>query len=174
MQNAKLQEENNKAYDYAMFLLNIRLRTEGELREKMKGKKYNAGVVEVVMSKLKESRYIDDQRFAEVYLENLKKYKNWGYYGIKKKLIEKRLPSEIIESVLSAGLSEEAEVEIAKKFIKKENSLPLPVRRSLGEGGRGRVKGGVMIREEKSRLARKLAAKGFRSSVVSKLIFLNK
>src|SRR3989338_6815139 len=116
-------EENQKAYDYAMFLLNLRLRTEGELREKMRSKKYESGVVDEVIKRLKDLHYIDDQRFAEVYLENLKKYKSWGFYGIKKKLMEKRFPMPLIESVLSEGFSEEEELEVAKKFLKKQSQL---------------------------------------------------
>ncbi len=153
-------ENENKAYEYAMFLLNIRLRTEGELRGKMGEKGYKGEVIDAVMGRLKDAHYVNDQRFAEVYLENLKKYKSWGYFGLKKKLMEKRLPMPLIESVLSENLSEEEELEVAKRFLKKQNSLPL----------RGRDKGGVS-REDKSRLARKLAAKGFSGSVVSKLIF---
>ena len=145
-------EENQKAYDYAMFLLNLRLRTEGELREKMRSKKYESGVVDEVIKRLKDLHYIDDQRFAEVYLENLKKYKSWGFYGIKKKLMEKRLPMPLIESVLSEGFSEEEELEVAKKFIKKYEV-------------RSKKK------DEKAKAARKLAAKGFRGSVVGKMLF---
>jgi len=145
-------EENQKAYDYAMFLLNLRLRTEGELREKMRSKKYESGVVDEVIKRLKDLHYIDDQRFAEVYLENLKKYKSWGFYGIKKKLMEKRLPMPLIESVLSEGFSEEEELEVAKKFIKKYEV------RSKNQ-------------DEKAKAARKLAAKGFRGSVVGKMLF---
>ena len=164
VQNSRLQSENQnsetKAYEYAMFLLNIRLRTEGELRGKMGEKGYKGEVVDGVMGRLKDTNYVNDQRFAEVYLENLKKYKSWGYSGLKKKKKKKRLPADIIEKVLSEALSEEEELEIAKRLLKKQNSLPL----------RGRDKGGVS-REDKSRLARKLAAKGFRGSVVSELIF---
>lgn len=144
--------QQNKAYDYAMFLLGIRLRTEGEIREKLKAKKYNVETIDNVISRLKENRYIEDQRFAEVFLENLKKYKFWGYYGIKKKMLEKKLPMPIIESVLSGGLSEGDELEIAKRFFKNHEL-------------------GIRNYEEKQKLVAKLAARGFRSSVISKLIF---
>lgn len=149
-----------KAYAYALFLLGIKLRTEGEIREKLKAKSYKLEAVDKVINQLKENGYINDENYAEVYLENLKKYKSWGYFGIKKKLMEKKLPREIIENVLAEGVTEEEELEIAKKFLKKQNSLPL----------RGRDKGGVS-REQKVGLARKLAAKGFRGSVFSRLIF---
>lgn len=149
------QSQSNKAYEYVMFLLNIRLRTEGELRGKMGEKGYGNEVVEEVLSLLKDQHYIDDQRFAEVYVENLKKYKSWGYYGIKKKLMQKKLPMPIIERVLSEGLSEEEEMEIAKRFLK----------RHVGEVATSPT------RAEKAKAARKLAAKGFRGGVVAKLIF---
>src|SRR3989338_232179 len=150
-------EENQKAYDYAMFLLNLRLRTEGELREKMRSKKYESGVVDEVIKRLKDLHYIDDQRFAEVYLENLKKYKSWGFYGIKKKLMEKKLPPGIIESVLVEGMTEEEEMEIAKKFLKKHSQL--------SESSKTKT---LNHQESRARTARKLAAKGFRGSIVSK------
>ena len=156
--NTEEQQQLNKGYEYAMFLLNIKLRTEGELNGKMKGKKYNEATIANVINQLKENRYVDDKRFAEVYLENLKKYKSWGFYGIKKKLIEKRLPKEIIESVLSEGLSEEEELEIAKKFLKKQSQLSESSKtKTLNHQG------------FRAQTARKLAAKGFRGSVVGKI-----
>lgn len=146
------EEGVGKAYDYALFLLKLRLRTEGELREKLRLKKYSTAVVDKVISQLKEQKYLNDQRFAEIFLENLKKYKSWGYFGIKKKMMERKLPPALIERVLSAGLSEKEEEEMAKRFV---------TNRKLE----------IMNYAEKQKIAKKLAAKGFRSSVISKLIF---
>ena len=110
-----------KAYNYAVYLLSLKLRTEGELREKMRLKKYNADVINNVIHRLAENKYLDDVRYAQVYLDNLKKYKNFGFYGIKKKLMEKRLPSDIIEKVLADGLSVDEEMKIAKRVLKKHS-----------------------------------------------------
>ena len=141
-----------KAYDYALFLLGIKLRTEGELREKLKVKNYKSQVIDEVIVQLKENRYINDLNYAEVYLENLKKYKTFGFYGIKKKLMEKRLPSEIIENVLNEGLSEEEETKIAKRFLKNLDVVGLSY-------------------EEKQKFAQKLKSRGFRGSIMAKLLF---
>ena len=92
------------------------------------------------------------ERFAEVFLDNLKKYKSWGFYGIKKKFMEKKLPADVIEHVLSEGLTEEEELETAKKFFRKEKIV-------------------IKNQQDKQKAARKLAAKGFRSSIVSKIVF---
>lgn len=146
------KSEKEKAYDYALFLLGIKLRTEGELREKLKTKNYQLTTIDEVIQQLKDQRYINDHNYAEVYLENLKKYKNFGFYGIKKKLMEKRLPSQIIESVLNEGLGEEEELKIASRFLKNHDLK-------------------TMTYEEKQKLAQKLKARGFRSGVVMKLVF---
>jgi regulatory protein len=140
-----------KAYGYAVYLLGLKLRTEGELREKMRLKKYTPEAIEKVFGELLANRYIDDQRYAEVYLENLKKYKHFGFFGVKKKLMEKRLPADIIESVLNGGLNEEEELKIALRFIKNYQI-------------------GIMKHEEKQKLAQKLRARGFRTSVAIRAI----
>ncbi len=144
-----MQSENKteKAYSYAIYLLSLKLRTEGELREKLRIKNYEFGITDKVIAQLKENRYLDDHRYAEVYLDNLKKYKTFGYYGIKKKLMEKRLPSEIIESVLSEGLGEQEELKIAKRFVKKFEL-------------------GSMEYKEKQKIAQKMKGKGFRMGVI--------
>ncbi len=135
-----------KAYNYAIYLLGLKLRTEGEIREKLRIKNYELRITEEVIKQLTENRYLDDQRYAEVYVENLKKYKNFGFFGIKKKLMEKRLPKEIIEAVLNEALSEEEELKIAKKLLNK-----------IGE-------------VEKQKAAMRLKSKGFRTGVIMKCL----
>src|SRR5438132_915882 len=99
---SKTKEPENieKAYEYAVFLLSLQLRTVGQMLEKMKKRGYGQGVIEKVIDQLKDQKYLDDQRYAEIFLENLKTYRNFGYYGIKKKFLEKRVPQEIIEKIL--------------------------------------------------------------------------
>lgn len=156
----KTQEQKERAYAYAVYLLSLKLRTEGEIKAKLKIKYQNEKIIEEVIEELKGLKYLDDERYAQVFLENLKKYKNFGYFGIKKKFIEKRLPSELIEKTLGEGLSEEEELVIAKKFIKKHESMSH--RAGFASGGNY---------EEKQKLAKKLASKGFRTNVISKVVF---
>ena len=163
----KEPENFEKAYEYAVYLLSLSLRTSGELENKMREKGYSSENIGKVIQELATNRYVDDSRYAEVYLENLKKYKTFGFYGIKKKLMEKRLPSSIIESVLSEGLSEEEEARIAKKFMLKagchRESLARVPKIPCDSSGNGR--------QEKQKFAQKLKSRGFRGSVIAKLIF---
>lgn len=174
MRSFKLQLKNQNSeqqvYEYAMFLLNIRLRTEGELIDKMKGKNYNKEIIFNVISKLKNLRYVDDRRFAEIFLENLKKYKTFGYFGIKKKLMEKKLPLDIIDRLLSDNLNEREEFKIAERFLKKEGYAAknkAPENEDVVYGKFGKEYGNT----EKQKLANKLKSRGFRSGVIAMLLF---
>lgn len=141
-----LPDNKERAYNYAIYLLGLKLRTEGEIKEKLRVKGYPILVIDEVVHQLAENRYLDDQRYAEVYLDNLKKYKTFGYYGIKKKLMEKRLPSEIIERVLEEGFGEEEERKIAKRFLIKQKET------------------------DKQKLAQKLKARGFRAKLIFRVM----
>lgn len=173
-----------KAYEYAVYLLSLSLRTGGELEKKLQEKGYAEGTIHTVLKELKEARYVDDERYAEVYLENLKKYKTFGFYGIKKKLMEKRLQQNIIERVLSEGLGEEEEIKIAKRFLKKQES------RSKNQGKIDQEKDNdsnetiyvervphssgktsSLAMTDKQKLAQKLRARGFSSGVIAKITF---
>lgn len=166
---SKTKEPENleKAYEYALFLLSLRLRTEGEVREKMQKQQYKPGVIQTVIEKLTNQKYLNDQRYAEIFLENLKQYKTFGFYGIKKKLLEKKLPKAIIESVLTAGLSIDDEIKIAMRFLKKTGVVLSPkvikeVEYQIFNSA---------LSEAKQKLAHRLQARGFRSEVVSRVVF---
>src|SRR5262245_58249943 len=99
-QKTKEPENEEKAYDYAVFLLSLKIRTMGEMLEKMKRRGYTDLVIDKTLYQLREQRYLDDRRYAEIFLENLKAYRSFGYFGIKKKFIEKKLPAKLIEEIL--------------------------------------------------------------------------
>ena len=149
----KQPDSESHAYNYCLFLLNLRLRSEGELRYGMIQRGYLEDVIEQVIKHLYELKYIDDARFAEILIDSYKKYKNYGYMMIKKKLMEKRLTSQIIESSLDEYFTNEDELEVAKRFLKKDKLT-------------------VDTQENKQRVARRLQSRGFRGQIVSKLVFI--
>jgi regulatory protein len=168
---SKTKEPENlgKAYEYAVFLLSLHLRTVGEVIRKMSLRGYTESVIEKVIDQLKSNRYLDDQRYAEIFLENLKAYKNFGYYGIKKKFMEKKLPPELIERILREGLSTEEEIKIGKRLLKKEgyevkerNQDDEIEYRTFGDGNQN---------IDKQKMANKLKSRGFRGEVIAKLLF---
>lgn len=116
-----LKEPNNyeHGYNYALFVLNISMRTEGEMREKMQRRGYNPQVIDQVVAQLKTDKYLNDQQYAEIFLRNMKDFKTWGRYIMKQKMLLKKLPGELIEQVL-ADFTIEEETEIAMRYVQKQ------------------------------------------------------
>ena len=164
---AKDPNDKAKAYEYAVFLLSLRLRTIGEVLDKMKARGYTELVKSEVISQLVNQKYLNDQRYGEVYLENMKTYKNFGFYGIQKKLFEKKLPRDLVGQLLEEGFSEKEEKKIAMRFLKKEGILVLE--KKSDEEQVKYFEYNDKLAKENQRVFLKLKARGFRSSVISSL-----
>lgn len=168
--NRVLKEPNNpeKAYEYAVFLLSLKLRTVGEVLKKMSDRGYTQGVIEKTIEQLKAQKYLDDDRYAEIYLENLKTYKNFGFYGIKKKLMEKKLPVPLVEKLMAENLSLMDEQKIAERLLRKEGFEVKSKNVEEGVHYRTYDEGADKI---KNKLSNRLRSRGFRSEVISRLLF---
>ena len=168
-------------------MLSLKLRTIGEVLSKMQSRGYGEVIIADVVERLKDQHYLDDQRYAEIFLENLKAYKNLGYYGIKKKFMEKKLPAQIIESVLADGYSVVDEIKVAKRFLNKLNSSGVILRSASDEESLNSEKGSFTAvqddadmqyqtfnedaSKEKQKLASRLKSRGFRGDVIARLMF---
>jgi len=146
----KIKKKANKlpAWEYALYLLSLRLRTAGDLEQKMARKGYTPVEITEVIQRLTDLQFLNDEQFAQIYFDNLLKYKLFGYYGIKKKLIEKKIAPALVERLLR-GFSPAAELAIARKLL-----------------GRGRGK-------SRQQQVRQLSGKGFRGDVIFKAVGVN-
>jgi regulatory protein len=167
-QKTKEPENLDKAYDYAVFLLSLKLRTVGEILRKMVDRGYGQLIIDEVIDRLKDQKYLDDAKYAEVFLENLKAYKNFGYYGIKKKFMEKKIPANLIDSTLQAGLTAKDEIKIAQRLLKKEG---IEVKQKKDEEENQYSTFNEEATKEKQKLANRLKSRGFRGEVISRLLF---
>lgn len=152
----KKPDDLEHAYDYALFLLNLGMRTESELREKMAKRGYFSEIIDQTVEKLFKDRFLDDARYAEVYIESMKRYKYYGFYMMKKKLFEKKVPKEIIDEKLAELLTEEDEREIARRYVKKNFG-------SLEEVAKFEY-------DEKQKVMRRLVARGFNLDIAKSLV----
>ncbi len=65
------------AYNYACLLLKYRDRTESELVHRLKNKFFSDEIIKKVVDKLKESKFLNDEKFVNAYIEkNLTKGKS--------------------------------------------------------------------------------------------------
>lgn len=134
-----------EAYDKALNFLDKRMYTVFELTTKLRIRKISPEVTQEVIQRLLNQDLLDDQKYAQVFLDYAKRYKSWGYFGIKAKMLQKGIPSEIIEETL-ANLSLEEEVALAQMVINKKS------------------------RVSRKNLILALRNRGFRTEVVNKLL----
>lgn len=155
----KNPSDEEHGYDYALFVLNLSMRTEAELREKMAKRGYFAEVINTVIDRLYKDRYLDDKRYAEVYIESMKRSKYYGSFMIRRKMMEKKLPKEIIDESIAEFLSDEDQKEIATRYVEK----------NFGE----LKKVAKLEYEEKQKIMRRLLARGFSIDLVKSLVSAN-
>ena len=124
-----------------------RERTEAELKRKLEEKGYSEDEMDDAMGYARDCGLVDDRsycvRFAEYSLK-----KERGPLRVMRDLSEKGVKRERIQDALTEVMDEEAERETALHLAEKE--LP----EEAGE-------------KEFARVARKLASRGFRGSVIS-------
>ncbi len=148
-----------KVYEKAVKLLSIRLHTTGELYQKLKQRGFKDKDIQSVLRRLEELGFLDDRRFAEIFVDNLKRYKDFGYYGIKAKLLHRKIPSEMAEEALAEFFTLEDEFAVASRYLGKQSA-------------RGGSTSGGKKREELAweKLARSLQSRGFRSEIIRKTL----
>ena len=155
-QPLKKPADIDHGYDYALFLLDLRMRTEAEMREKMLARGYYPEVIDAVVKRLFEDRYLNDEHYAEVYIESMKSYKYYGSFMMKKKLLEKKVPKNIVETKLLELVTESDEQEIATRYIEKEFGKIKDVKQ--------------MEYLEKQKIMRRLLSRGFSLNIVKGLV----
>lgn len=137
---------------YACSLLARQMYSEKKLSEKIECKFDTLDVeakitIEKVLVRLKEISLINDLEFARIITRNCMAYNNLGKAGIRKKLMIKKIPLQIVVQVLEEVPFEEYDRAII--FLKKKWSCL--------QGVEGKTK-------KKQKIARLLANRGFSSS----------
>lgn len=112
--------------EYAFFLLKFRLRSEKELYERLKKKKFPEGEIKKVLAFLKEKKFIDDRAFVKAWV-NSRLRQLIGLKRIRQELRQKGIAQEIIDAKideLKNGYSESEIVgNLAADRLKKLKDL---------------------------------------------------
>ncbi len=120
----------DKAYDRALNLISRRPRSEWELRDYLKRKEYTEDTIQHILNKLSIKGYVDDTDFARRWVANRRLLKATSKRRLLQELRQKRVPNEIIESVLSEDETDERQVlrelvERKRKQTKYQDDLKL-------------------------------------------------
>ena len=149
--NAKVSEGFNKALSY----LSRSKKSTYEVKEYLRGKDdYNEKAIDLIISKLKEFKFIDDYEYARSVINTYGKVK--GPLYIKNKLEVKRIHKDIISKVLS---------EYSKDYSEFENALTLA--RKVMEASDIKK---YPITKQKTKIYSKLISNGYSSEVSSSVI----
>ena len=135
----------DKALEKALKLLKIRSHGSQELQRKLVLKGFNKETALAVTDHLAGTGLINDAEYARNFLMNLIKYKTFGFYMLKAKLMQRGIDRELINELL-LDFSLEDEKAIALKLVERKKEID-PVR-----------------------LARSLSSKGFRTEVIKNIL----
>lgn len=144
-----------KAKQKAFRLLSVRGRSKKELRSKLKEKGFEEPVVEKVIARLLELKYLDDEFFAREFTRNLAVNRLYGNRKIEVSLLEKGIDRELIEQSIAQVREEINEKEAISRLIEKK------------------IKDKKIIEldeKEKRRLAQNLMGRGFPAGLIFEVL----
>ncbi len=122
LQNKEVESAKKKVLNFLKF----RLRTQKEIEDYLRRHKYSKEVVEKIFCFLKKLDVLNDEKFAELFIEE-KLRKFWGPLKIKYELLKKGVDKEIIEKKLAEKIKGKEMIielrEIIRKKIKEEDEL---------------------------------------------------
>lgn len=111
-------DQIRKAYNKALHYLGFRMRSEGEVRQKLKDKEFGEAVIDEAIKKLYSHNFLDDRAFSEALLQTQinsgKKGPRAIQQDMQKKGIDKQMQKDVLDSY-----SEEQQLEIAKGLAEK-------------------------------------------------------
>lgn len=149
------EELRKRTFDRAVRLLAAKPRSITELRERLlSGRHSSEAVVEIVISRLREYGYLDDERFAFSYASLKVKQRPIGRRRLERDLKFKKIEQSVADEALELVYRETSEAELIDRAIEK----------------RIRVRGKPKSRKEAKSLFEHLIRQGFDLELVSEKV----
>jgi regulatory protein len=143
-------------YSYAIGALGRTMRTESELRRLMKSRvepgDRGEAVINAVIARLKEQRYLDDRSYAETYARLRKENEKLGPRRVRQNLQQKGVAPTLITDTIEARYADTDEEALARQHLERKR-----IRKPENE-------------KETARVMRRLVAAGFSTSVIYKIL----
>ena len=142
--------------EYAVKSLGSKMKSVRDLRRKMaeRAAPGEAGVeaMDAVIAKLKDLRYLSDERFAADYTRLRKENEKFGMRRVQQGLMQKGIAQELTQSTLATAYDEVDEVALAKQYVDRKR-----MKKPEGE-------------KEVARAMRRLVAAGFSTRTIWKVL----
>ena len=120
----KLKRDNTICIlvDTSVKYIDRRLRSINELRDYLKNKEEDTIIIEEVIDKLIDYKYLDDDRFTKAFIKDKLNFTNWGDYKIKNELKRIGVNEEIIYNNMTS-IDDNIFYERINKIIDKDISI---------------------------------------------------
>lgn len=105
-----------QAKEKAVKYLVLTLRTENEVRNKLKKLNVEEDIIEQVIEYLKGINYINDSNYIEAYIRQCIKIPKYSKYEIKMKLLQKGINKNLLEEKLEEHDMQQYEKKIVEKL----------------------------------------------------------
>lgn len=113
-------DQFEKFYTIALKFLSYRPRSTKEVRDKLLKKKTPSEIIEKIILKLIEQRFLNDEEFVKWWIEQRAQFKPRSMRVIKMELKQKGITQDIIESgIKNYELGGQTDLEQAKKLVQK-------------------------------------------------------
>lgn len=143
-------------YEYAIKALGRHMRTEVELRRLMRTRVEPGArgdeLIAVVIARLKEQRYLNDQTYAETFARLRRENERFGQRRVRQDLRQKGISASLVEKTLDESYLTIDEEKLARQHLE---------RKRIGKPAN---------EKETARVMRRLIAAGFSTGVIYKIL----
>jgi regulatory protein len=113
-------------YEYAVGALSRKMRTVAEIkrlmRERVRAQANGAELIESVVERLKQQRYLNDTQYATSYSQYRQENEKFGRMRVVHDLKAKGVHSDVIDKTVGAAYSGVNEEKLAREFLQKKRA----------------------------------------------------
>ncbi|MEK7441587.1 MAG: RecX family transcriptional regulator [Chloroflexota bacterium] len=133
IERIKKSDESEMAFEKAVKFISYRPRSEKEVRQNLKKKEIEAGLIDEAVQRLKRVGLLNDEQFAQMWVESRSHSKPKGRRALKIELRQKGLSREAVEAAVAGTNDEEVARRLAASRAPRLKKLPkIEFRRKLG------------------------------------------
>jgi regulatory protein len=118
----KAQDQKEQALQRALNLISYRPRSEAEVRNNLKKHQISEETTTQVVTRLRETGILNDQQFAETWIENRAAFRPRSKLALRMELKQKGIDEEIIQETLTSVNDEEQAYEAGQKKARQLRS----------------------------------------------------
>lgn len=121
-------ERGSRAWNAALRLLEVRPRTEREIRDRLRRKEFIPEQIDKVIARLHDLELLNDAQFARLWVANRQNLNPRGAHALRQELrakgVDRQVADEVIADATNRDSEREACTEVARKALHKYANAP--------------------------------------------------